>query len=290
MNEHINQPETRVVIAGVGLIGGSIAAAIRKRQPSCEVIGLGRNKERLQAAVSAGILTSWTTEMSHGLLNDRVLVVVCLPVNLIADTVIAIAKNAGPEVLITDAGSVKSIICNKVASDAKAAKRFIGAHPIAGGEHGGFENADSELFQNRTCVLVEEPGNTKSAPTQMLRAELFWRGIGCQIVKMTAEDHDRILALTSHLPHLMAAVTASAVGPQNLRLTGSGFRDTTRVAAGDASLWKEIFANNRGPVIEAIDTAQSLLGRYRAALIENDGTSIEELLREASSCRSKIST
>jgi len=288
MNETLQKFETRVAIVGVGLIGGSIAAAIRKRHPDCDVVGIGRSIKRLQAAQAAGILTHWAETLTEEMLQERQVVVICLPVNLIADFARSIAAKAGPNLLITDAGSVKASICKAMLLDEIAAGMFVGAHPIAGGELGGFENADPDLFDNRVCVIADSLDQSDAAKRLVRRATRFWSGIGCRIITMTAEDHDRALALTSHLPHLMAAVTASVVGPENLALTGTGFRDATRIAAGDAALWKEILIGNRDRVLEAIDSAQALLADYRAAMEDNDGNRVEELLHAASSCRAKL--
>ena len=288
MNELLQKFETRVAIVGVGLIGGSIAAAIRKRFPDCDVIGVGRSRQRLQAAQDAGILTGWETKLSAQMLQSPLLVVVCLPVNLIADSVADIAENAGPETLITDAGSVKSDIYTRLSGNKTALARFVGAHPIAGGEQGGFEHADAELFEDRVCVLVQNDKTEQPAASSIERAASFWKAIGCRISRMTAEEHDRVLALTSHLPHIMAAVTTSVVGVNNLPMTGSGFRDTTRIASGDAALWKEILLGNPTQVLSAIDSASALLADYKRGLENRDGQLIEDLLRDASKCRASL--
>ena len=288
MNETLQKFEKRVAVVGVGLIGGSIAAAIRKRHPDCEVVGIGRSRERLQAAMDAGILTDWAEDLSTEMLQKCLVVVICLPVHLIADVVRSIAGKGGPELLITDAGSVKASICQQVSEDKTAEGMFVGAHPIAGGELGGFENADADLFVDRVCVLAGCSDQDEASEQRLRRAARFWNGIGCQTVTMTADEHDRVLALTSHLPHLMAAVTATVVGPDNLALTGTGFRDATRIAAGDAALWKEILIGNSVRVVEAISAAQALLADYKAAMEEKNGEKIQNLLQAASSCRAKL--
>ncbi|GAB5440961.1 MAG: prephenate dehydrogenase/arogenate dehydrogenase family protein [Fuerstiella sp.] len=275
--------ESRVVVVGVGLIGGSIAAAIRSRHPGCEVVGLGRNSERLEAAQAAGLLTSYAMETAPELFTGRTLVVVCLPVHLIADAVQQIAAVASADTVITDAGSVKGMICDAVSADPVAAARFVPAHPIAGGEQGGFEFADGYLFDGRVCVIVDgfDPGNTQ-------RVSSFWSALGCELKTLSAAEHDRRLALTSHLPHVMAAVTTQVVGSENLPLTGSGFRDTTRIAAGDAQLWRSILAGNRQQVLQALDCAAASLAEFRDRLADGDDDQVEQLLQEAAECRSRL--
>ncbi|MCR9200843.1 MAG: prephenate dehydrogenase/arogenate dehydrogenase family protein [Planctomycetaceae bacterium] len=272
--------EQHVVIAGVGLIGGSIAAAVRQRFPTAKVTGIGRDVSKLQQARDAGLLTHTSCDLTPALFEDGPLVVVCLPVHLIADFVISAADVSSPRTLITDAGSVKASICKRLAQFPDAAAQFVGSHPIAGGEQSGFEFADADLFEGRTCVIVPPESHLKAAE-RVDRVERFWRQIGCIVMPMSAEDHDRVLALTSHLPHIMAAMTTSAVGAENLPLTGSGFRDTTRIAAGNAALWRAILCNNRGPVISAIDSASKLLSEFREALQAEDDSLVERLLQDA---------
>ena len=283
MEAEQSQYERRVIVIGVGLIGGSIAAAVRKRFPDSEVVGIGRSEERLAAAADAGLLTSWATTVSRELLSSSAVVVNCLPVHLIADNVIEVASIASDEVLITDAGSVKGVICEQIDGDARARELFVAAHPIAGGEQGGFEFADADLFEDRVCVIVNSQDSDRTA-----RAKKFWAGLGCRIMPMTATEHDTKLALTSHLPHVMAAVTTSVVGNDNLPLTGSGFRDATRIAAGDAALWRSILAGNRKCVVESIRSAEDALRKYRTLLEANDDQSVEELLRLAAECRTQL--
>lgn len=283
MSDREPEFENRVVVVGVGLIGGSVAAAIRQRFPACEVIGVGRSTQRLAAARSAGLITAFQTEWSAKLLAEPCMVVFCLPVHLIAAQAAEVASLAGEGVLITDAGSVKGQICNGVAADPAAAKIFVGAHPIAGGEQGGFEYAEADLFDGKVCVVV--PSQCEQATERTSR---FWSALGCRIIKMSAEQHDRALAYSSHLPHLMAAATAAVVSREQLELTGSGFRDTTRIAAGDASLWRSILAGNRREVALALRDAEQLLAKYRQLLEAGADDEIESLLQAAAVHRQRL--
>lgn len=285
MSSSSDQFAKHVIIVGVGLIGGSIAAAVRQRFPSTKVTGIGRNEARLKTAVDAGLLNDSATEISPELVVDAPVVVICLPVHLIAEYVKSVAAIAPPDSLITDAGSVKAAICDEIAGT-DAAKNFVGAHPIAGGEQAGFEHADPELFNNSVCVLAAESDSPE--PVLINQARSFWSGIGCRIQVMTPAEHDRTLALTSHLPHIMAAITTSAVGEENLPLAGSGFRDTTRIAAGNAALWKEILIGNSDQIISALDHAETILRAYRTALQHKDAGQIEQLLKDAADCRAKL--
>ncbi len=279
--------EYSVIIIGVGLIGGSIAAAIRQRHPGCRVTGVGRSENRLAAAQEVGLLDDWATAVTASMLRGPSVVVVCLPVSMIASQVREIASLAGTDVLVTDAGSVKSAICDQVMMDRKGAQLFVGAHPIAGGETGGFENAEADLFDGRVCVITPQQ-HLETDDVRIQRTIEFWSGIGCHVTRMTPREHDRILALTSHLPHVMAAVTTSVVGSENLPLTGSGFRDATRIAAGSPALWKEILAGNREQVIAAIQSAEQMLADFRTALTAQNDSRIEDLLSTAAVCRTSL--
>lgn len=279
--EHI--PEEHLIIIGLGLIGGSIAAAYRKRFPSSRVTAIGRSAERLEKAREQSLITDFATSATSEILTSGAFVVVCLPVDMIADAVSEIAELSNDSTVITDAGSVKETICKSITANPVAAEKFVGSHPIAGGENGGFEFADADLFVDRTCVITPT-ANAASVD----RVSNFWESIGCDTIQMLPQEHDRVLALTSHLPHVAAAATAAAVGEENLSLCGSGFRDATRIAAGNAALWKAILTENREAVLAALEKLQRLLDQYRAALQTNDEETLQRLLAEAAAIRNQL--
>jgi prephenate dehydrogenase len=269
-------PETSIIIAGVGLIGGSIAAAIRKRFPKCQVIGIGRSAERLSEAQRRGLLTSWSTEVSVGSLPPGSLGVVCLPVDQIASCARQLV-HAGCE-LVTDAGSVKASICDALTD---VSDQFVGAHPIAGSERSGAEFADADLFADRLCVVTPQQNSQESVD----RVTAFWKSIGMSVRLMSADEHDRILALTSHLPHVLASVAVSCVKPEELEFTGTGFRDTTRIAAGGAELWSSILFENSRHCVDAIHQAEAALAEFREAIATGDVDRFRRLWERAASVR-----
>ncbi|HRA87702.1 MAG TPA: prephenate dehydrogenase/arogenate dehydrogenase family protein, partial [Planctomycetaceae bacterium] len=270
-----------IVIVGVGLIGGSIAAAVRQRFPECCVIGIGRNSKRLKSAVERGLLTEWSSQITSAVLPAGSLGIVCLPVDQIAKAVDQLAE-ANCE-LITDAGSVKSSICSSLGN--RSVERFVGSHPIAGGEHTGFEHADADMFLNRLCVVT--PSKARAGATERIAA--FWKSIGMAVQQMSPEEHDRILALTSHLPHIMASVLSGCVAENLLPFTGTGYRDTTRIAAGSSSLWTAILLGNAAYCAESIDAAEALLRKFRESIVANDAESLTALLEESAQRRRKLS-
>lgn len=287
MTESIDKPplESTVVIVGVGLIGGSLAAAIRQRKLAQTVIGVGRDRVRIEAARTAGIIDEAATDIAA--VADRAsLIVFGTPVDRLVSDVrtaqAALANSTGnPDILLTDVGSVKASICQGLADFTS----FIGSHPIAGSHQQGFEFADPNLFQGRMCVIT--PLRSASA-SQVERLERFWRGVGMTTVRMSPEDHDETLALTSHLPHVVASALASILPEDGRSFTGTGFRDTTRIAAGDPRLWTGILRNNTESMLRGIERFQQSLNQFRDAIAAKDVELLERLLREGQASRKAL--
>lgn len=278
------QAESHVVIVGVGLIGGSIAAALRKRSPGCRITGIGRSMDRLKQAAAAGLLDDIAASPAavDGLRGG--LAVVCLPVGQIAAAVRELVQADDADLLITDVGSVKASIYQELADSEAALRRYVGSHPIAGREQTGFEFAEADLFVDRLCIVTGE----SSDAADVRRIQQFWELLGSRVHLMTADEHDRVLSLTSHLPHVLASVAANCVVGEMLPFTGTGFRDTTRVAAGSAELWTQILCGNRPYMIEAIQAAEQCLSRVRESLVANDRNGLEQILASASDIRHQL--
>lgn len=281
--------EETVVIVGVGLIGGSLAAALKRSGAARRVIGVGRDPARIRRACDSGLIDEAVTEISD--VADRADVIVfCTPVERVAEgvrqaeTALSIRLGSSDRTkpcLITDAGSVKAPICLELAD----ISRFIGSHPIAGSHRKGFEAADSRLFEGRICVLT--PTNS-SSEQEIQRLERFWKAVGMQTVRMSASTHDRSLALTSHLPHVAASALAATLNVENRFLTGSGFRDTTRIAAGDPDLWTGILMQNAVHIGDVIDELQRNISAFREALSTRDAATIRDLLRKGQLSRDAL--
>ncbi len=281
MNASFAAPlEQTLVIVGVGLIGGSIAAAARQRRVAQRVIGVGRNPQRLSAVLAAGLVDEVTTDLVDAARHAS-LMVFCTPVEEIVAGVRQVAPHLSPTALVTDAGSVKSALCEPLAE----VPAFLGAHPIAGKELSGFEHADADLFVNRTCVLTPLPHHTTD---QRARLQRFWEAIGMRVVTMTPADHDAVLARTSHVPHVVAAAVAAALPDADRPLTGTGFRSTTRIAAGPPDLWTGILSMNRDAVLAGIDQVQQHLAGFATTLRENDHERLKQLLDDAKAARDRL--
>lgn len=261
-----------VVIVGVGLIGGSIAKALKARGLARKITGLGRSHTRLLAAKQAGLIDEVAESASE--LAPFTLAVVCTPVDRIPQDVRALQTVASPGSLITDAGSVKGSICEALGSPAAKVAQFIGSHPMAGSEQGGWEHADAQLFQGRTCAIT--PVDNNEAAVQGI--EQFWASLGMRTVRFQPRQHDQIVALTSHMPHAAASAIASLLTPEAWPLAATGFRDTTRVASGDAGLWTSILLENREAVTERLKELTLVLQQFVEALEANDSAATEALL------------
>ncbi|MDX1970878.1 MAG: prephenate dehydrogenase/arogenate dehydrogenase family protein [Planctomycetaceae bacterium] len=266
--------EETLLIAGVGLIGGSLAAAVRARHIARRVIGLGRNAQRLQQAVDAGLLDGFVTTPADAP-REISLVVVCTPVPRIVDDVRSLMPHLSTSALITDAGSTKQSICESLSDLSLQAPVFLGSHPIAGSDKQGFEYANADLFQGRTCVITPLPQHAEAAVS---RVERFWQGVGMLTRRLSPAEHDRALARTSHVPHVVAAAVAGALSPSDLPWTGSGFRDTTRIAAGDPDLWTGILRENADEVLAGIAAVQRQLDQFAAALANGDAAALRDQL------------
>ncbi len=281
--------EEIVAIVGVGLIGGSLAAALRQRMIARRVIGVGRDASRLEAARKAGLIDEGSTDLAE-VARRANLIVFCTPVDRVAEGVRTALAGLSSDstlhtshsaLLLTDAGSVKSPICEALAD----VPNFIGAHPIAGSHRQGFEAADANLFEGKVCVLTPLPSADEE---QVHRLERFWQAVGMKAVTMTPGDHDRALAMTSHLPHVVASSLAATLSPENRSLTGTGFRDTTRVAAGDPTLWSGILLNNVAHVVAGIDEVQHRLESFRTALKLGNADVLKQLLEEGRANREAL--
>jgi prephenate dehydrogenase len=267
-----------VVIAGVGLIGGSIGLCLRERGMARRVIGLGRSLERLQVAKDLGAIDELTLDWSSAM-SEADIVVLCGPISTIAHQAMeAWGDRRSDEILITDAGSTKVEILSKLDVEPNLAARFVGAHPIAGSERSGAGASRADLFSGRTCVLTP---TLATSPEAIQKARWFWEGLGCRLVEMGPEEHDKALAQTSHLPHVLAAALALCVDPENHSLSAGAFRDMTRIAASDGGLWRDIFLSNRKSLENALDNTVKELLRFRGMLANESSVDVEDWWREA---------
>jgi prephenate dehydrogenase len=266
----------RLCIIGVGLIGGSIGLAAHQRGLARHVVGVGRNAERLKLAVQMGAIDEATMSLQEGV-SQADMVVVCTPVGLIVPTIKMCLQWLSEQCVVTDVGSVKSGIVQK-ATDLLGG-RFVGGHPMAGSEQTGVQNARADLFEGTTWALTP---TERTAQEALQKVDALAQGVGAQVIRADPEEHDRAVALTSHLPHAVAlALVHVAENTPYPQLIGGSFRDGTRVAASSPELWRDIFLHNREHVLWAIDEFVGQLQEVRAAIETEDAETIQRLFIDA---------
>jgi prephenate dehydrogenase len=273
-----------LTIVGVGLIGGSIGLAARRRGAARHILGVGWRAETLETARRLGAIDQGFLALAPAVSNAD-LVVFCTPVQIIAGQVLEAAHSCRPGALLTDAGSTKAALVAAIEAGLPGNVRFVGSHPLAGSEKRGPEHADPNLFQDRLTIVTP---TSRTSPEALERTSTFWQALGSKVKQMTPADHDAALAFTSHLPHLLAAALAGALPDRLRELTATGYRDTTRIAAGDPTLWTGIFLQNREAVLAALDQLSSQLDSLRSVLAAGDERILHQLLEQAKRVRDAL--
>jgi prephenate dehydrogenase len=271
-------------IVGVGLIGGSIGLAARKSARFGGILGSGRDKANLKKAIDLGCIDEIADDL-ESLGRQADILVFCTPVDRIAEQVLSIAGACKPGTLITDAGSTKVQIVSQIEGKLPADIAFIGSHPLAGSEKRGAEHARADLFDGRLTIVTPTPHTP--AKTEK-RVSDFWSSLGSRVLSMAPADHDQVLALTSHLPHLVAAALAGILPKEMRDFTANGFRDTTRIAAGDPALWTPIFLHNQAELADATIRLQHRLIEFSQALLAADEATLTRLLAEGKKVRDDL--
>ncbi len=267
----------RVALIGLGLIGSSLCHVIRREGLAGHIAGHARSDATRAKAVELGLVDSIHSSAAEAA-RDADLVVLCAPVGAYAAIAREIASDLKQGAILSDVGSVKSAVVRDVGPYVPAGVHFIPGHPVAGTEQSGPESGFAELFGNRWCILTPLPA---SDPAAVTRLESFWRGCGCNVEVMTPDHHDRVLAITSHLPHLIAynivataadleEVTSSEV----IKFSAGGFRDFTRIAASDPTMWRDVFLNNREAVLEMLGRFSEDLSALQRAIRWGDGEAL----------------
>ena len=273
-----------VAIVGVGLIGGSVGLALKKRGITRHVVGIGHRRSTLDKARRRGAVDTATTHIARGVAHAD-LVILASPVDLIAEHAAEGLSAYRPDAVVTDVGSVKGPIvtaCERVLKDGPA---FVGSHPLAGSHRRGIDAARVDLLDGSTVVVTP----TKRTPADAVdRVAGLWQALGATVRRMSPAEHDRLVGAFSHLPHLVAAALVNSVPDDVCALAASGFLDTTRVAAGDARLWQGIFQQNRRNLLRSLDRFGQHLARMRRALECDDAPRVQQLLAKAKKVRDDL--
>ncbi len=278
-----------VAIVGVGLLGGSIGMALQACTPCADVIGVGRDESQLAHAMACNAVTRTTTDLAAGV-ADADLIVVSTPVGHVAAIVHEAYLAAKPSAIITDVASTKARIVGRLQGPLASGMRYIGSHPLAGSHLSGVSAASPELFRQRT-VIVTPPNRLQDSQRMQCDTERiceFWRGLGASAITMTPIQHDEVVASTSHVPHVVAAALAAATPDEFLDHAASGWRDTTRVAAGSIEIWQEILVENRVEILRSLDKFGQVLDSFRTALESADLGQIAKLLEHGKHQRDAV--
>lgn len=279
-----------LAIAGLGLIGGSIARDARQRRLAGRIIAFGRSAARLEHAREMGLIDAGYTDFSDAIATAD-LIIVGTPVRAIVAQARACMPGMRPGAILCDVGSVKCPVVRDIESCVPPQVHFVGAHPIAGTENSGFESAVSGLFDGRICVLTPTPRTDAGA---LERVGRFWEALGSRLITMDTQTHDRMFAAISHLPHVVAFALVNAIsGMQGfesdiLQYAAGGFRDFTRIAASDPVMWRDIALMNRECILQSIDCMKESLGSIRAAVAAGDADTLETLFRKSRDTRRSL--
>jgi prephenate dehydrogenase len=268
----------RLAIVGVGLLGGSVAKAARARGVATEIVGVGRDAGRLEAARRDGVFDLVTTDLARGV-RDADVVVLGAPVIAILGLLDTVGGIVGPETIVTDVGSTKrAIVAHAEALGRTRPLRFVGSHPMAGSDRSGYGHSRVDLLTGATVLVT--PGEA-SEPAAVKTIVALWEALGAGRVLTLAPDvHDRTVAAISHLPHLVAFALVDAVErfePGAFDVAARGFRDTTRIAAADPTMWEEIFRDNREALVESAGAFRRALDELERLVADGDA----EVLRSA---------
>ena len=275
----------KITIIGVGLIGGSLAKAIKKNNLAEVVFGFGRNLSRLESAQKSNIIDQYSIDISEAL-DGASIVVIATPVGTFESILRELKPYITEGMIITDVGSTKMGIA-KAAREilVEMASCFVPAHPIAGKEKSGFESSDAELFLNKKVIITPLEINTDKTINSLKK---LWEDVGADVDFMSAKSHDELLGMTSHLPHMLAFSLVNYLITQNPSASiyaAGGFKDFSRIASGDAVMWRDICLNNRDQIIAHIKSYQETLSALVDAIDNQDKDKLESFFRDAKTTR-----
>jgi cyclohexadieny/prephenate dehydrogenase len=281
----------RVAFIGLGLIGSSLCHAIHRSGLARSITGYARSAETRAIAIELGLVDD-VFETAADAVVDADLVILCAPVGAYGAIAAEIGPHLKPGAIVTDVGSVKAAVVRDCEAHIPRGVHFIPGHPIAGTEHSGPRSGFAELFDNRWCILTPVPG---TPATEVAKLQAFWEACGSNVEIMTAEHHDMVLAITSHVPHLIAynivntaAHLERVTDGEVIKFSAGGFRDFTRIAASDPTMWRDVFLNNKDAVLEMLGRFSEDLTQLQRAIRFGDGDTLFKLFTESREIRRGI--
>lgn len=275
----------RVCIIGVGLLGGSIGLALHRKRLAQRVIGVGRTISKLDTAIRRGAIDEATDDILVGA-KDADLVIACVPIQSIVGALETAAQVAKPNAMLTDVGSTKQTIV-RAAEGRLSDKQFLGSHPIAGGHHSGVEHAVGTLLDSAMVVLTP---TSSTCPDLLNRMVGFWESMGSKISLLDPEAHDQALAISSHLPHMVASALSISTPHELLQFVGKGWMDSTRIAGSNPQLWRQILEENHGPALHAMKKFATICESWIDALERSDFDRVEKLLQAGKTTRESVAS
>ncbi len=271
----------KITIVGVGLLGGSLGLAIKKRGLANEVVGYVRRAASIAECKKAQAVDLCTQDLQEAV-ADADLIVLCTPLAQMLPLLKEMRPAIKPGAIITDVGSVKATVVKELESlVAKSGAHFVGSHPMAGAEKTGVAAARAELFHNAVCVVTP---TQRSHPPSVKKLETFWKAVGARVLRLSPESHDELVSRSSHLPHVAAATLANLVlDPKHPKsqplLCATGFRDTTRIASGSPEMWRDIAMANRKNLSKALDVYIRDLKKFQSLLKKGDEKASENFFQ-----------
>jgi prephenate dehydrogenase len=274
-------PPKRLSILGIGLLGGSLALAVRKLITSCEIFGYAHRPQTLQAALEAGMLDQGF-DRPEPAVEGADLVILCTPVSLLSPLLKQVSASLAKGAMVTDVGSTKRSVVEAGEKLLFGDGHFVGSHPMAGSEKRGLQFARPDLFHGAVCILTPTPRTHEPA---LQHVEEFWRILGMKITRLSPSEHDQLLSDISHLPHALAAALVAMQEERALPLTGKGFLDLTRIASGDPALWRDILLDNRDSIRQSLQRLQTTLHQLDKMVEAGDSEAIKQWLQHAAKRR-----
>jgi len=274
----------RVAIVGVGFMGASLGLAIKKKGLAREVIGIGRQETSLREAKDLGAIDEGTLDFAKGIVGAD-LIVLATPVNTILDIIEILGKDHKRGCIITDLGSTKVAIVERAEKVLHHSVLYVGSHPLVGSDKKGPANANGLLYEGAPCVMTPTDKTNRLAREKIKQ---FWTMLGCTVKLMTPQEHDQVFAHISHLPHLVAFAVMKSMPDNYLEHATPGLKDSTRIAASDPLVWKDIALSNHKPLLKALDETVKVLASMRRAIVARDAEVLTDIFKQARDKRKRL--
>ena len=280
----------KLAVVGVGLIGGSLALALKEAGAVGHVVGIGRGQANLETALRLGVVDSVTRDLQAGV-TDADVVFLATPVLALGPVALQAMAHLNPGAILTDGGSVKQAVIDAIEPHLRDDVHFVPGHPIAGTENSGAEAAFATLYRDRRCILTP---TARTAPAALEGIRRMWQVAGSKVVVMEVDKHDRVLAAISHLPHMVAYALVNAIGAYDrydeniLEYSAGGFRDFTRIASSDPTMWRDIALTNRAALVEMMGQFEAFFAELKEDVAIGSGERLFEFFRRSKESRDEI--